>query len=118
MSRYLSIGAAAELLGVAPSTLRRWEREGRLLPDERTQGKQWRYKLTTLRPITKHGIDKSKLENYFLYNYKDLKLSKNESILNTKNWAVGMFIWACGKPPPEWIVDLNAALKELYDEYD
>jgi hypothetical protein len=29
---------AAEFFGVTPSTLRRWEREGKLVPDERTPG--------------------------------------------------------------------------------
>ena len=33
----LSIGEAAELLGVAVSTLRRWETEGRLIPSYRMQ---------------------------------------------------------------------------------
>jgi predicted site-specific integrase-resolvase len=32
----VSIQEAAEFLGVSPQTLRRWEREGRLMPDERT----------------------------------------------------------------------------------
>ncbi|WP_201739363.1 MerR family DNA-binding transcriptional regulator [Tepidimonas charontis] len=37
MSRKLvPIHEAAEALGVSAQTLRRWEREGRLLPDERT----------------------------------------------------------------------------------
>ena len=51
MSRKLvSIREAAEALGVSPQTLRRWEREGRLLPDERTPGGCRRYDLARLRP--------------------------------------------------------------------
>ncbi|TFE67891.1 resolvase [Methylacidiphilum sp. Yel] len=51
MSRKLvSIQEAAKFLGVAPQTLRRWEREGKLLPDERTVGGQRRYDLARLRP--------------------------------------------------------------------
>ena len=38
MSKLLSISEAAKVLGVSESTLRRWEREGRLLPDRRTEG--------------------------------------------------------------------------------
>ena len=34
----MSIREAAQFLGVTPTTLRRWEREGRLLPDARTRG--------------------------------------------------------------------------------
>jgi putative resolvase len=51
MSRKMvSIQEAAEFLGVAPQTLRRWEREGRLLADERTPGGRRRYDLARLRP--------------------------------------------------------------------
>ena len=51
MSRKMvSIQEAAEFLGVSPQTLRRWDREGRLLPDERTPGGRRRYDLARLRP--------------------------------------------------------------------
>ena len=50
MDKLLSISEAAELLGVSKTTLRRWESEGRLLPDERTAGGQRRYKLTSIKP--------------------------------------------------------------------
>ena len=51
MSRKMvSIHEAAEFLGVSPQTLRRWEREGKLLPDERTAGGRRRYDLARLRP--------------------------------------------------------------------
>lgn len=53
MSKLLSIGKAAELLGVAQSTLRRWETEGRLVP-ERTKGGQRRYRLAQIHPHMKH----------------------------------------------------------------
>ncbi|QIK37809.1 MerR family DNA-binding transcriptional regulator [Caldichromatium japonicum] len=36
--KLISIREAAEALGVHVQTLRRWGREGRLLPDERTAG--------------------------------------------------------------------------------
>lgn len=51
MSRKLvPIHEAAEALGVSAQTLRRWEREGRLLPDERTAGGSRRYDLARLKP--------------------------------------------------------------------
>ncbi len=53
----LNIGDAAKLLGVAESTMRRWEKEGKLIPDERTAGNQRRYKLSSLRPGMGSGID-------------------------------------------------------------
>jgi len=54
MSKLLSISEAAKVLGVSESTLRRWEREGRLLPDERTEGGQRRYKLSSIHPQMNH----------------------------------------------------------------
>lgn len=51
MSRKLvPIHEAARALGVSAQTLRRWEREGRLLPDERTAGGRRRYDLARLKP--------------------------------------------------------------------
>ena len=45
--KLVSIHEAAQFLGVTPTTLRR-EREGRLLPDERTRGGDRRYDLVRL----------------------------------------------------------------------
>ena len=52
--KLLTISEASELLGVAKSTLRRWEEEGKLIPDIRTKGGQRRYKLSSLLPEMKH----------------------------------------------------------------
>ena len=43
----VSVGEAATLLGVSVSTLRRWEREGKLAP-ERTLGGHRRYRRDAL----------------------------------------------------------------------
>ena len=48
--KLVGIREAAEFLGVNPSTWRRWEQEGRLLPDERTAGGYRRYDLAGWRP--------------------------------------------------------------------
>ena len=61
MNKLLSIKEASKILGVSESTLRRWEREKKLIPDERTKGNQRRYKLSSLRP------------NMKLFNQKDRK---------------------------------------------
>lgn len=45
----LSIGEAAAVLGVAVATLRRWHRQGRLLPAIRTLGGHRRYESDVLR---------------------------------------------------------------------
>lgn len=50
MDRLVTIGEAAKVLGVSITTLRRWEKEGRLQPDEITPGGHRRYDLVKLRP--------------------------------------------------------------------
>ena len=66
----LNINQASKLLGVAQSTLRRWEEEGKLIPDARTKGNQRRYKLSSLRPEMKHKTD---------YNRKTLAYARVSS---------------------------------------
>ena len=46
--KFISIGEAAVVLGVAVSTLRRWGAEGRLPPHHRTEGWHRRYDLAQL----------------------------------------------------------------------
>lgn len=48
---YLSIGEAAAALGMAVSTLRRWEYEGRLHPAYRTPGGHRRYEWSALQSL-------------------------------------------------------------------
>jgi len=49
MDRYISIGEAAKILGVSVSTLRRWDREGKI-SSTRTTGNQRRYDMRSLSP--------------------------------------------------------------------
>lgn len=53
MNRYAAIGEAAVALGVSITTLRRWELEGKLIP-ERTVGRQRRYDLAKIKPELFH----------------------------------------------------------------
>ncbi len=48
MNRFIKIGEAAKLLGVSVQTLRRWEREGELLPDRKSEGGTRYYDLDRL----------------------------------------------------------------------
>jgi predicted site-specific integrase-resolvase len=48
MDRWLWIGEASEMLGVSITTLRRWEKTGRLIPER--WGKNRRYKLSQIDP--------------------------------------------------------------------
>jgi len=52
MSRFIKIGQAATLLGVSIQTLRRWELEGELLPDRKSEGGTRYYQLDKLQPPT------------------------------------------------------------------
>ena len=49
MDKLYTISEASKYLGVSTSTLRRWERDGKIIP-ERTQGKQRRYPISLLAP--------------------------------------------------------------------
>jgi putative resolvase len=60
MSKLVPIGVAAEALGVAAITLRRWEAQGRLVP-ERTPSGQRRYDLAKIRPELFHVSDDSRV---------------------------------------------------------
>jgi len=70
MDKLLSIQEAAKVAGVSAGTLRRWERQGKLIPD-RTPGKQRRYKLSQLRPhlfrekdISKNTVAYARVSSY------------------------------------------------------
>jgi predicted site-specific integrase-resolvase len=64
MSKYISIGEAAKFLGVSTQTLRRWELEGRISPDERTKGGQRRYDISKLRPQSFHADNHAARQTY------------------------------------------------------
>ena len=49
MERFVSIGEAAKALGVSITTLRRWEAQGKVVP-ERSAGQHRRYDLAKLKP--------------------------------------------------------------------
>jgi len=49
MNKLITIGEASEVLGVSVSTLRRWDKEGRLSP-ERTASGHRRYDISKLKP--------------------------------------------------------------------
>lgn len=74
MGKYLSIKEAANVLGVSVSTMRRWESEGRLIPDERTEGNQRRYLLSSIRPeFTREDNSKRKTIAYARVSSHDQK---------------------------------------------
>lgn len=57
--KLVPIKEAAAALGVSAQTLRRWEREGKLIPDERTAGGRRRYDLARLQPELYRAVAES-----------------------------------------------------------
>ena len=57
LRKLVPIQEAAQALGVSTQTLRRWEREGKLIADERTAGGRRRYDLARLQPVRFRAID-------------------------------------------------------------
>lgn len=56
MNRLISIGEAAKALGVSISTLRRWELQGKLIPERTTSSGHRRYNIAKLKPELYHHI--------------------------------------------------------------
>ena len=54
MNKLIAIGQASKLLGVSIQTLRNWDKQGLLRPDEITKGGSRRYKLESLKNINKN----------------------------------------------------------------
>lgn len=73
MSRFLTISEAADWLGVSTQTLRRWEREGRITPPQRTEGGQRRYDLSQLGPRKGNIPDQRKTIAYARVSSQDQK---------------------------------------------
>ena len=53
-NKIVSTGQASKLLGVTIQTIRNWDKQGLLKPDDITKGGQRRYKLETLKNINKN----------------------------------------------------------------
>jgi len=60
MDKFTTIAKAAEILGVSPTTLRRWEASGKLVPT-RTPGNQRRYSLQALDPSFADPMETSRV---------------------------------------------------------
>lgn len=66
MRKFISVSEAAKIIGVSPQTLRRWDREGRLVADDRTAGNQRRYDITKLKPNA-YRVEESKAVRTICY---------------------------------------------------
>ena len=104
MDRYVSIGEAAQILGVSVSTLRRWDREGKI-SSVRTSGNQRRYDLRSIQPRNaRQIIDKRATIAYARVSSHDQKddLERQKQVLELYCAAQG---W-----PFEIISDLGSGM--------
>lgn len=83
MNRFIKIGEAAKLLGVSIQTLRRWELEGELVPDRKSEGKTRYYSVEKLLGHT--SKDTSKTVCYSRVSSRDQKedLKRQSQLLET-----------------------------------
>jgi putative resolvase len=82
MDKLFKIGQAAKALGVSPSTLRRWEREGKISP-ERTEGSHRLYRLSQFKMARKLNIRERKTIAYGRVSSHDQKsdLERQKKVL-------------------------------------
>jgi putative resolvase len=83
MNRLYSIGEASKALGVSMTTLRRWEVEGRLIP-EHTAGGHRRYDLAKLKPeVYRSVVDTRQTVAYARVSSHDQKedLNRQQQVL-------------------------------------
>ncbi len=84
---YLSIKEAATFLGVAESTLRRWEKEGKLTP-ERTSGGHRRYSRELLTAL-RNKKDNNKITiGYCRVSSSDQKEDLKRQVENVTNYCI------------------------------
>ena len=88
MSKLSSIREAAEFLGVSTQTLRRWEREGKNIAVQRTEGKQRRYDLSKMRPL---GIGPEKLSKGITLAYARVSSHDQKGDLQRQEKMLEMF---------------------------
>jgi putative resolvase len=82
MDKLFKIGPAAKALGVSPSTLRRWEKEGKIIP-ERTEGSHRLYRLSQFKISKKLNVRERKTIAYARVSSHDQKkdLERQKKVL-------------------------------------
>jgi predicted site-specific integrase-resolvase len=92
MNRLIPIGKASEVLGVSITTLRRWELDGKLIPERTALGHR-RYDLAKIKPeLTGGAFDERKTIAYARVSSQDQKsdLERQKKVLElycvTQGW--------------------------------
>jgi putative resolvase len=82
VKKFVSVSEAAKALGVSAVTLRRWEANGRLVPDRTVTGHR-RYELSKIQPEQSHAADARKTFAYARVSTHDQKddLERQKQVL-------------------------------------
>jgi len=104
--KHLSIGEASVLLGVSISTLRRWDKEGRLRPSFRTCGLHRRYAVNDLHALMgSHSPEQRKVVAYARVSSHDQK----EDLVRQRDRLL-QYCEQAGWPDVEVLSDLGSGL--------
>jgi excisionase family DNA binding protein len=77
MNNLVTISKAAKILGVSVATLRRWDKEGRLV-STKTEGGHRRYDISKIKPETVHRFDFAESRKTIAYARVSSKDQKND----------------------------------------
>ncbi len=104
----LSIGRASVLIGVSSSTLRRWEREGKIVSSCRTSGGHRRYDLHHLKSAL--GSHESRRDDRIRLGYGRVSSSDQRSDLERQKNRLEQWLKDRGSHNIEIISDLGSGL--------
>lgn len=104
--QHVSIGQASELLGVAISTLRRWEHEGRLRPAFRTCGGHRRYSWLTLNQLCGKTLPQERK----VVAYARVSSHDQKADLERQRERLELHCREAGYADPELLTDLGSGL--------
>lgn len=86
MNRLIKIGEAAKLLGVTVQTLRRWEKDGQLLPDKKTEGQTRYYDIDRIL-----GLNHKNKESTLTYAYARVSSHDQKEDLQRQKEALSIY---------------------------
>lgn len=104
--QHVSIGEASDLLGVAVSTLRRWEAEGRLRPTFRTCGGRRRYAVLALNSL----CGKVRPEERKVVAYARVSSHDQKADLERQRDRLEQHCRSVGYAHPELLTELGSGL--------